>query len=113
MPNVKNDDQRVIKGNNDEHIGLGLSISKQIAHYYGGDLDFVSEPNEGSTFIFSIEAYQDDNAEKHCKPLFRKGSLKKTEEDDSSSKMEESSAVFGDLAANLKESNAQEDLNGL
>lgn len=98
------DDQGVLKGNNEEHIGLGLSISKQIAHYYGGDLDFVSEPYEGSTFFFSIEANQDDDLEKHYKPLFRKA-LNKTEEgeDNSSENVQESSAVFGDLAANLKE----------
>ena len=95
---MPNDDKRVLNGNNEEHIGLGLSISKQIANHYGGDVDFVSEPNVGSTFFFSIEANQDDDEEKHYKPLFRKISFDKIEEDNSSENIEESSPVFGDLA---------------
>ena len=36
-------------------IGLGLFISKQIVELYGGNIDFYSEPNKGSTFIFTID----------------------------------------------------------
>ena len=46
-------------GKNEEHIGLGLSISKQIVHHYKGDLDFISQPDLGSIFFFSMEAEED------------------------------------------------------
>ncbi len=46
-------------GKSEEHFGLGLTISKQIVHHYSGDLDFISEPDKGSIFFFSMEAEED------------------------------------------------------
>ena len=39
----------------DEKIGLGLTISKQIAQKYKGNINFVSEYKKGSTFEFNFE----------------------------------------------------------
>ena len=36
-------------------IGVGLYLGKQICQKYGGDLDFVSQKNEGTTFVFTQE----------------------------------------------------------
>lgn len=41
---------------NDETIGLGLYVSKQIVLKYKGDLDFITEKGTGTTFIFTFEA---------------------------------------------------------
>ena len=46
-------------------MGLGLYISMQLVKSYGGSIDFISEPLNGSTFIFTFnlkidnEVYQD------------------------------------------------------
>ena len=42
-------------------IGLGLNISRQIVSKCGGQLDFVSIENKGSTFIatFKVEEIRD------------------------------------------------------
>ena len=40
-------------------IGLGLFISKQIVEQYGGSIDFYSEYNKGSTFIFTFDVELD------------------------------------------------------
>jgi PAS domain S-box-containing protein len=34
--------------------GLGLTISKKLAHILGGDISVISKQNQGSTFIFSL-----------------------------------------------------------
>jgi len=39
-------------------VGLGLSVSKQIVEYMGGEIKVLSEPNQGSQFIF--DAYFDE-----------------------------------------------------
>ena len=36
-------------------IGVGLYLGKQICQKYGGDLDFVSQRNVGTTFAFTQE----------------------------------------------------------
>lgn len=36
--------------------GIGLAVSKQIALLMGGDLSVESEPNQGATFTFSLQA---------------------------------------------------------
>ena len=35
-------------------VGLGLSISRELARQMGGELTCVSEPSKGSTFVFSL-----------------------------------------------------------
>ncbi|MEX1034281.1 MAG: ATP-binding protein, partial [Cellvibrionaceae bacterium] len=39
-----------------EGSGLGLAISKQLAARLGGDIKVKSQPNQGSTFLLTIEA---------------------------------------------------------
>lgn len=41
-------------------MGLDLFISKQIVMKFDGDLDFVSAPNKGSTFIFTFDMEVDE-----------------------------------------------------
>jgi signal transduction histidine kinase/CheY-like chemotaxis protein len=35
--------------------GLGLAISREYVHLMGGELDCVSKPGEGSTFVFALD----------------------------------------------------------
>lgn len=44
-------------------MGLDLFISKQIVMKFGGDLDFISATNKGSTFIFTFDMEIDDMEE--------------------------------------------------
>lgn len=37
------------------NIGMGLSISREIANKYNGNVTFLSKYKEGSTFTFSFE----------------------------------------------------------
>lgn len=55
--NAQNDDSTSAR------VGLGLFISMQLVKSYGGHLDFISEPNKGSTFIFTfnLEIAPDEN----------------------------------------------------
>ncbi|SIT93486.1 PAS domain S-box protein [Pontibacter indicus] len=43
--------------------GLGLAISKQLTHLLGGDIGVESQPNDGSTFWFTIKVKKANNAE--------------------------------------------------
>ena len=45
-----------ISARNQNGIGLGLSISKQLALKLGGDISVKSQVNEGSTFVFTFIA---------------------------------------------------------
>ena len=45
---------------NNETIGLGLYVSKNIINGLGGQIDFTSLHKEGSTFILSINAENDN-----------------------------------------------------
>ena len=38
-----------------DHIGLGLTISREIAWKYNGDITFFSEHNQGSSFTLTFE----------------------------------------------------------
>ena len=51
---------------NNDQIEIGLIVAKQIIHKFGGKFDFFSEPNKGSTFVFSfdLEIYQDPESER-------------------------------------------------
>jgi signal transduction histidine kinase len=40
---------------NTKGIGLGLMISKLLASQYDGMIEFESEPDEGSEFIFKLK----------------------------------------------------------
>ena len=42
-------------------MGLGLYISKQIVKKFNGDIDFVSHPQKGTTFIFSMDLEFDED----------------------------------------------------
>ena len=41
-------------------MGLGLFISKQIVVNFQGDLDFISSPQKGSTFLFTFRLDVDE-----------------------------------------------------
>ena len=41
-------------------MGIDLYISKQIVLKFGGELDFISTQNKGSTFIFSFDMEVDN-----------------------------------------------------
>jgi hypothetical protein len=43
---------------NREGIGFGLTICKQICIEFGGDIDFDSVENVGSTFFFTFEIFE-------------------------------------------------------
>ena len=42
-------------------LGVGLYLCKNIAQQFGGDLDFISEWGKGSTFIFCLDLETDNN----------------------------------------------------
>ena len=48
MTNLQNNDVGSAR------VGLGLFISMQLVKSFGGHLDFISQPNKGSTFIFTF-----------------------------------------------------------
>jgi K+-sensing histidine kinase KdpD len=45
---------------NNETIGLGLYVSKNIINGLGGQIDFTSLHKEGTTFILSINAEKEN-----------------------------------------------------
>ena len=44
-----------------KQMGLWLYISKQIVKMFNGDIDFVSKPSKGTTFIFSMDLEFDED----------------------------------------------------
>jgi signal transduction histidine kinase len=42
---------RVDKSGNIPGIGLGLTIAKEVMHFFNGDIRIISYPNEGSSVI--------------------------------------------------------------
>lgn len=46
-------DQNRFKLSSGKYIGLGLYISQQISKIQGGELNFISEHRQGSTFYFT------------------------------------------------------------
>ena len=42
-------------------MGMGLYISKQIVKKFNGDIDFVSLPRKGTTFVFSMDLEFDED----------------------------------------------------
>ena len=47
---VDSTDQRKVGG-----TGLGMNISKQIIEHYGGEIDYVSELGQGTTFHIEFD----------------------------------------------------------
>jgi two-component system sensor histidine kinase EvgS len=47
-------------GSTSEGVGLGLAISRGLAHAMGGDLTLESEPGVGSTFELSLSRAMPD-----------------------------------------------------
>jgi PAS domain S-box-containing protein len=45
---------RVEQGAETDGTGLGLAISRRIVRRHGGEMDFVSTPGKGSTFMFEL-----------------------------------------------------------
>jgi signal transduction histidine kinase len=43
-----------------KQMGLGLYICKQIVKKFNGDIDFISKPGKGSSFIFSMDLEYDE-----------------------------------------------------
>ena len=50
--------------------GLGLTISRTIINYMGGDLDVTSTPNEGAEFFFTISLQRDSSIKDTIYPTF-------------------------------------------
>lgn len=46
--------RRQFRGNNTGGVGLGLTICKQLVEAMGGQIDYTSVENEGTTFFFTI-----------------------------------------------------------
>ena len=46
---------------NTKGIGLGLCISRMIIEIFGGKIEVYSEPNQGATFSFTFQIYDNDS----------------------------------------------------
>lgn len=56
-------DKKYFRLSDGKQIGLGLFVSKQIVMNFGGQLDFISSQESGSTFIFTYDVEVDCNKE--------------------------------------------------
>jgi signal transduction histidine kinase len=54
IPHVFERFYRAEEARSTEGLGLGLSITRQIAEDHGGSIEVRSKPREGSTFIIRI-----------------------------------------------------------
>lgn len=52
---------RLLKYNDDDGVGLGLTISYHLIKKMGGDINVKSKLGDGSTFIFSLPIKESDN----------------------------------------------------
>ena len=57
---ILNENYQVQEGGGSNQMGIDLYISKQIVLKFGGELDFISTQNKGSTFIFSFDMEVDN-----------------------------------------------------
>jgi signal transduction histidine kinase len=48
-----------VTSTNDQGVGLGLAISRELARGMGGNLSAESEPGVGSTFSLTLPAARD------------------------------------------------------
>lgn len=88
--------------------GLGLNISKTIMEKLGGSLDFVSKPNEVTTFYFDLPVWKETKemvSEQKLKELKDKILICEDDEDQASyiAKLLESSGFKVDISHNVNE----------
>ena len=58
---MSDQDQKQMLLSDGKQMGLGLYISKQIVMKFNGDIDFISENQKGSTFLFSMDMEFDED----------------------------------------------------
>ena len=56
----KSYDKKQFRLSDGSQMGMGLFISKQISMNFGGNLDFISTDQVGSTFIFTMDVEVDN-----------------------------------------------------
>lgn len=66
MKNLFNSDHKTstLGTNNEKGTGIGLVISKELVKENGGKLSIKSKKGEGSTFIFTLPAFDENSTEK-------------------------------------------------